>query len=378
MSIVALVYCNTYEYSQVLPAVSRGIQLLGGMDRFAKPSESIVLKPNLLTGADPERCITTHPAVFKAVIELFKATGARITYGDNPGVVTALISAAKAGLAGVADEMGIETADFITPVTREFPEAILQKKFTVVKAVNDHDALISIPKFKTHELTRITGCVKNQFGCVPFLEKRKFHARLQHTRDFAMMLLDLNASIRPRLYIMDAIMAMDGNGPSSGDPFPLNVLGFSEDPIALDATMCRLIGLDPELVPTISLGTQHGYGEGDERHIEVVGDRPETFRNPSFRVNRSAVEDIPKSALLSALMRLWLRQPAIRKKKCVRCGQCVEACPVEHKAVRFPEGNRKQPPRFDYDRCIRCYCCFEVCPEKAVHIRPALLNKMFT
>ena len=107
MSKVALVYCNTYNYSQVLPAVSRGIQLLGGMDRFAKPSESIVLKPNLLTGADPERCITTHPAVFKAVIEQFKATGARITYGDNPGVAKALISAAKAGLAGVAEEMGI-------------------------------------------------------------------------------------------------------------------------------------------------------------------------------------------------------------------------------------------------------------------------------
>lgn len=371
MSVVALVKCDSYAYSQVYPAVKRGIQLLGGVNQFAMPSEKILIKPNLLTGAEPDRCITTHPSVFRAVVELFKEGGVKVSYGDGPGVASGFLTAAKAGLEKVAKETAIEFADFSTFVERSFPLGRIQKKFMVAKAISEHDGVISLPKFKTHSLTRITGCVKNQFGCIPFLEKRKMHARLTRTEDFAGMLLDLNQCIKPRLYVMDSIHAMEGNGPAAGTPFNLNVLGFSADPIALDATMCRIICLDPSLVPTVYLGNLAGYGVSEENQIRLAGDNLESFRNSIFKVNRSHASPVQQASISGKLMLSLIRRPFILTKKCIRCGACIQACPVEPKAIRFTGKENDMPPEINEKQCIRCYCCHEICTEKAIELRLA-------
>jgi uncharacterized protein (DUF362 family) len=168
----------------------------------------------------------------------------------------------------VAKELGIDFGDFHTYVSTHHIEHGIKTEFQIAKAVFDCNGVISIPKFKSHSFTRITGCVKNQFGCLPFLQKRIFHARLPDSKEFAKMLLRLNQSINPRLYIMDAIWAMEGDGPSAGTPKQLNVLGFSTDPIALDAVMCRIISLDPYCVPTLLNGYKFGYGEIEQSKIQ--------------------------------------------------------------------------------------------------------------
>jgi uncharacterized protein (DUF362 family)/Pyruvate/2-oxoacid:ferredoxin oxidoreductase delta subunit len=373
MSLVAVIYCDTYEYSKVYEAVQKGINLLGGIERFALPNEKILLKPNLLTGADPDKAITTHPIVFKAVAEIFKATGAKLNYGDNPGVISALLAARKSGISKVAEELKLGLGDFHTAIKTHYERGRQNKVFHIVKAISDNDGIISIPKFKTHGFTKITGGVKNQFGCLPFLQKRILHAKLSNADEFAKMLLDLNQCIHPRLYIMDSICAMEGNGPAAGNPIKLNALAFSTDPIALDATMCMIICLDPSFVPTIFYGHQFGYGEFEDHKIELVGDDIKKLLNKDFIIDRKPARNHYKRNFTGKIVHALTKRPFIIKKNCVKCGNCVFACPVDPKALNFMNGIKDTPPEIDYDRCIRCYCCYEICLEKAIELKTTFI-----
>ena len=155
-----------------------------------------------------------------------------------------------------------------------YEKGVQNKKFTVAKAVMDNDVIVSLPKLKTHAFEKFTGAVKNQFGCIPGVRKGEYHIKLPDAEQFARMLVDLNGLVGPALYIMDGIMAMEGNGPRGGKPRRMNILLFSADPIALDATVCRLLGLDPEYVPTIAAGAEAGYGTHAESGIELRGTIP--------------------------------------------------------------------------------------------------------
>jgi uncharacterized protein (DUF362 family)/ferredoxin len=374
MSTVGVVRCSSYEQKAVSAAVNRGISLLGGIERFVRPGETIVLKPNLLVGRTPERAVTTHPAVFRAAAKLLQAAGARLEYGDSPGFGRTEAAATRAGIAGVARELGIPAGDFATGVTISFPGGRLIRQFTIAQGIAAADGLISLPKMKTHGLTRITGAIKNQFGCVPGMLKAEFHARLPNAGLFSQMLVDLNLLLRPRLFIMDGVVAMEGNGPQGGRPRSMNVLLFSEDPVAMDAAFCHLIRLDPTLVPPIVYGAAAGLGDFHE--IDWIGDPVEELVAHDYDVNRSPRSTTDRLGRPSRLARrLVVPKPVIRKDRCTRCGACVNVCPVTPKAVDFP-GLRTVPPVHHYDRCIRCYCCQEMCPEGAIEIDVPLLGRI--
>ena len=174
--------------------------------------------------------------------------------GDSPAIQSPETAARMSGFASVANAAGVALADFKDGREIVFADGVQNKRFVVANGALDCDGIISLPKLKTHGLERMTGCVKNQFGCIPGALKGEFHVKLASAIDFARMLVDLNAFLKPRLYVMDGIVAMEGNGPRGGKARPMNVLLFSTDPIALDATVCRLIDIDPEFIPTIYLG----------------------------------------------------------------------------------------------------------------------------
>lgn len=371
---VALVRCDSYQPQAVHQAIGRGLDLLGGVEQFVRPGELILLKPNLLVFSSPENQITTHPAVFQAVAEHFKAADARLCYGDSPGFGRPRGVARWAGLEQVARALDIALADFESGRTIAFPEGKLIKQFTIANGVLAADGMVSLPKFKTHGLTRLTGAVKNQFGCIPGLLKGEFHARMPDLDRFCQMLVDLNRLLRPRLYVLDGIIAMEGNGPRNGDPKPMSVLALSADPIALDAASCRMVGLKPSLVPTITWGEKWGLGSFSE--IEFVGDPIQSFVTADFVVNRRPVSTTGKRGFLSSFMKNWvIPRPALVPDNCTRCGTCVGACPVSPKAIDFRNG-RAAPPAYDYHLCIRCYCCQELCPENAIEIQTPLLGRL--
>jgi uncharacterized protein (DUF362 family)/ferredoxin len=389
---VVLVRCASYDAQAVEEALRRGIGLLGGAGRFAGKDERILLKPNLLAADPPEKCATTHPAVFRAACRIFKESGARVSYGDSPAQGSPLAAARRAGLHEVAVTEGVPLADFETSVEVRHPGGRQNRRFTIARAVADADGLISLPKLKTHGLLRVTGCVKNQLGCVPGFLKAEFHARLPEASSFARMLVDLDSLVAPRLYILDGVYGMEGNGPRNGSCRKMNILLLSADPIALDATLCRLIDLDVRLVPTIACGEELGSGEAREERIRLLGDAFPLPCWPDFRVNRSRSYQRGSrggSRLAKALIaftesragrrlteRLFLAKPALDASLCARCGDCIQICPLDPKAIAWPEGDTRGAPRHDHRRCIRCFCCQEICPTGAISIRHTPLRNL--
>jgi uncharacterized protein (DUF362 family)/Pyruvate/2-oxoacid:ferredoxin oxidoreductase delta subunit len=376
MSEVALVRCESYEIEEVRKALARALELLGGAAAFVSPGEKILLKPNWLSADPPEKCVTTHPAVFRAVAEQLQSAGAVLSYGDSPGFQSPEAAAKRTGVAAAAAELGIPPADFKSGREVFFAEGKQNKRFTIANGVLDSDGVVSLPKMKTHGFQRVTGAVKNQFGCVPGPRKGEFHVRVPDAGEFARMLVDLNAFIHPRLYVMDAVMAMEGNGPRGGTPRRMNALLLSSDPIALDATMCRMMNLDPALALTVRMGAAMGAGTYLADEIEILGDDLNDFIAPDFRVDRGPARTVKPSGGLQAVRNRLVPRPYIVADKCVKCGVCVNMCPVSPKAVDWHDGDRSHPPTYRYDRCIRCYCCQELCPESAIHLRVPLLRRL--
>ena len=375
---VVIIRCDTYEDGQVLTAIQKGVDMLGGISMFAKPGERIVMKPNILIGTDPDKHVTTHPAVFRAVGKLLKDTGANVLYGDSPSFGKAEPNLRKSGIKQVSDELGFILADFDSGRSVSHKDALLVKKFTVANGVLDSNGLVSLPKFKTHGLVRFTGAVKNQFGCIPGLMKSQYHVKLPDPYDFAKMLVDLNTLIKPRLYIMDGIVAMEGNGPRSGKLKRLNVLLLSSDPVALDATACRIAHLDPGVVPTSKPGEKAGLGTYHVGNIELMGEALESFVDKSFEVNRTPPMSSSGGRLRVFLKNRITQRPVIDKAKCTCCGTCITLCSVQPKAVDWYKGDESRPPVYDYNRCIRCYCCQETCPEGAIYLSTPLLGRIYS
>ena len=369
---VVVIRCDTYDTPAVESAVTRGLALLGGAGRFVRPGERIVLKPNLLVASASDKAVTTHPAVFSAVARALAEAGAELSWGDSPGFGSALGVGRRAGIAQAAEELGIPAADFESPRVVPFPDGQLIKQFTIAEGVAAADGLVSLPKLKTHALTRMTGAVKNQFGCIPGLLKNEFHSRMPDIERFSQMLVDLNRLIAPRLAVMDGITGMEGNGPRNGDPREVGVLLLSTDVVAIDAVVCRIMALDPALVDTVTYGERWGLGNASD--IELLGDELPVIHD--YVVNRSRTSTTGGRMSSATVKRLITPRPFIVPERCTRCGTCVQVCPVDPKAVDWAEGDKTRPPVHDYERCIRCYCCQEMCPERAIEVKTPPLGRL--
>ena len=274
----------------------------------------------------------------------------------------------------------IPAIDYTKGIRVDNPEGIQAKEFILPQELLEADCIISLSKMKTHALERITGAVKNSYGFIYGKNKAIGHTKYPSADSFARMLIDLNQYVKPRLYIMDGITAMEGNGPGSGDPVAMNVILMSTDPVALDSVFARLVYLKPELVPTNYHGEKMGLGNCREENIEIVVADAMHSKQPvsmedlvcrygktDFNVDRTQIRSNVWTKLAKAL-NIFQKKPYIEPDKCIRCGICVNSCPVPGKAVAFRKG-KENPPVYDYKKCIRCFCCQEMCPKKAIKVK---------
>ena len=371
-STVAIIPCENYDEEKVYSAISKGIELVGGIESIINKNERILVKPNLLSASDPSKIITTNPSVFEGVLRYLRDKNyENIKYGDSPAGVYKMENVVNVTkLKERADKYNVELGDFEHFEVVDNPEGKVAKKFPLCKGIIDAHAIISVSKMKTHALENITGAIKNQYGCIYSNKKALGHAKYPSSESFAKYIVELNMFLKPRLFIMDGIVAMEGNGPASGDPVPMKVILVSKDPVALDSVFAKLINLRPDYVPTNIIGNKYKLGTMDFNKIDVVTpDGPisideayKKYGKPDFNVNRKK----PAFWVIRRFFRSNNRKahkPVVDPNLCVGCGQCQEACPVEGKAVHSGNGKKAE---YDYNKCIRCYCCQEICPVKAI------------
>ncbi|NLD19533.1 MAG: DUF362 domain-containing protein [Clostridiales bacterium] len=379
---VALVSCDSYDYDKVKEAVDKAFDLLGGLNHLLNmPKESsLLLKPNLLAKVGREKACTTDPAVFAAVGEALQESGYKnLTYGDSPGnpMVPGEKVAEECGIKDAAHRLRIPVGQFDEGLQVDFPQGRVENKFILCREVTETDGIINICKMKTHQLERITGAVKNTFGCVYGLNKSAAHARYATAEVFGKMIADLNRLLKPKLHIMDGIVAMEGNGPQSGTPKAMNLVLVSKDPVALDGLFCHLVSLNPELVPTNvsameqSVGTYRDIQVVTEEGILTASEAGAKYGDKSFDVQRSSGYR-GTLAPLKLLAPLLEKKPIVKKALCIGCGICVSSCPLKKKAIEISEGKAV----YDYSRCIKCYCCQEMCPEEAITVKKSLIARI--
>lgn len=372
---VALLQCTAYEADQVEVVVRQAVDLLGGMSRFVRPGQRVLIKPNLLQPSDPAKAIITHPMVVRAVVKLVQEAGGSAFIADNPFVPPLTRSGwirayERAGWMTVAAETGAELNTQVIPLQRSHPDGVLIKLVDTSSFLTEADVVISVPKLKTHGFMRFTGAVKNLFGTVPGTIKSGYHVKLQVADRFADMLLDLVRFVRPALTVMDAVVSMDGDGPSAGQPFPIGAILAASDPVLLDVVALSLVGHQPLSVATVSRARQRGWITGDITDVELRGGDLASMRVKGFRLpagRRSDVDFMP-SFLRRFGTQLLVSNPYVTER-CTGCNLCIESCPVQTIAQ---VGDRAQ---IYLGNCIRCYCCHEGCPEHAIELRQPWLGR---
>jgi len=377
MSKVYVARCS--DYSEVEGKMDELFGMMGGIEKFLSPGEKVVLKVNLLAAAEPEKAVITHPTVVASVARMAKDMGAIPIIADSPGSGYPYTKKSldrtyqRSEMVKVAEEAGIALNYDTSFEIVSYPEGERFKRFEIITPVLEADALINLCKLKTHGFTHMTGAVKNMFGIIPGRTKPGYHAKLHEKKHFASMLLDLAAYASPRLSIMDAVVGMEGNGPHSGDPRKVGMLLASLSPLALDVVAGEIMGLSKMNNPVLVEAERCGLTPVDLDQVELIGSDPSSLRIPDFKLPPTvpAFHDRLFSILYPLVKKGFSVKPRIIKDKCLSCGACRDACPVDVITV-----SDNVPAVIDDRGCIRCYCCHEICPHDAIELRQSRLFRL--
>lgn len=370
----SVVPCKSYDNCEA--ALNKAIDDICGLD-WVRPGMRVAIKANLVGAFPPEKAATTHPAFVSALVKRLAALGARPVVGDSPGGLYT-----PAALKAVYAATGMHEAE------REGAELNLNcgyhnEKINGLKMhdlpftdwLSDCDAVIDFCKLKSHGMMGMSGAVKNLYGVIPGLIKPQTHYLYPEVNDFADMLIDINEFVGPRLTLVDAVVGMEGNGPTAGDPREIGAVIAARTPYEADVACAALLGVDPAGVPTILAAERRGKCKKELASIALAGDIAPIALSDFKLVPRRSIRFLGdgRHPIVSGFIERCLTQrPLPVKKLCVGCGKCKRLCPAG--AIEM-EGRKKKTPRIDRSKCIRCFCCQEFCPKAAMKVRQTALMK---
>lgn len=374
---VSLFKCNSYDEKVVAEAVRKLLEPLGTITEFVRPGDSVLIKPNMLSCREPEKVATTHPEVVKQLALICLDAGAsKVIIGDSPPAIFGKADSfwEKTGFKKVAESCGAQLVAFENEIKKniKFSSNGLEIELPVAGAYFSADVVINLCKMKTHNLTRLTGAMKNLFGLVPGLQKAYWHKVFPSAKLFGYFIADMAMKLPCSLHIMDGIVAMHGPGPASGQPYPANLLIASKSPVAIDHVFCKLAKIKSNTLSSLVRASQIGWGPKSINEIDCIYEESvESLSFNNFKVPYLYIlADLVPSKLSSIVARFIHAQPILETEKCIACSKCVAVCPA--KAIKIA-GNKAV---FNYKTCISCFCCMEVCPFDAISIRQSSVLKI--
>ena len=372
---VAITRADNYELQELRTSIVKALDLIGGLKPMVKPGNKVFIKINHLPPpSPPERGIITHPVFTEALITLLKEYDADITVGDDIDLDNGGFG--PGGYTEMCQRTGVKLLTL-----RE--AGFLQRKITgnIMKEIYfsrlalETDLFINLPKLKTHSLCTYTGAIKNLYGCIPTGLRRQYHGDYLPIEEFCQAIVDIYSVAPPQLTIMDAIMAMEGEGPGNGRVRKLGVILASRDGVALDAVANKIIGLEPSDVLTTRYAGERGLGISNLDKIEVLGEKIESVAVKNFKlpatVARVVTGKTPRGLAKFVLKQVSPR-PCVNKKTCQACKECEKVCPTG--AVTINDKNAE----INHALCIRCMCCHEVCRYDAIVPRPPFPGNILT
>ena len=365
---IAVRKCREYDLHEVYDIIS---DIYKNTDGPVVKRKRVLVKPNILTDDDPAKCISTHPVVVEAMIRFLQSEGAQVFVGDSPAVHTQKFKGEKSGIFKVCETTGAKWVDFmVNPV-----EKTLRKgRIRIAAIVNQVDLIISMPKFKNHELVYFTGAIKNTLGMVPGFSKGKQHALHQDRSKFGEFLVDLNEALTPDYFLMDGIMGMEGPGPGRGLPVEIGLLFGSTNPLVMDMIASRIAGYEPLLVPTSRAAFFRKNWLQSENDIAYDGPVMSSIIKQGFKkIPISTTNNIALKFVMKRIkfLKKLERRPVFIHENCTGCRKCVNICPVQ---AILPHASKKTHILLTDNKCIRCFCCSEVCTDNAVMIRRKFLG----
>ena len=367
MEQVSIVISDGYELNSLRQAVITLLEPLGGITAFVNSGERILLKPNLLAAKEPDLAVTTHPALVRVVAELVKEAGGIVLIGDSPGIGGFLRVAEKSGIDRAAFESGAALVEFNEAV--ELNGSGTFRSIRLARAYYEADKIINLPKLKTHEMMTMTCAVKNLFGAVVGAEKAGWHLKAGRSQQlFAQLLLEIYQLKKPALNIVDAVIAMEGNGPGSGDPIKLGLLIAGINPVAVDVIAGKLAGIPADLLHIEREAARLKLPGAEIEDIEICGVPLDAIPEVHFRLPNGLDVQFGLPGFLTRMLKSQLTSyPAADLKACVLCCICRDACPPAAITIQ------NSALSVDNARCIRCWCCRELCPHDAMQIKRGLL-----
>jgi uncharacterized protein (DUF362 family)/Pyruvate/2-oxoacid:ferredoxin oxidoreductase delta subunit len=352
----------TYDYKVVKSIFFELAESIGS--GLITKNSRVVIKPNLLLAASPDKAIVTHPAVVRAAAEYALDRGARVQISDSPALVSFKKIIKESGIGHALEGLPVEFKEFKTLVEVEVGEPF--GRIEIAEDAVRADVLINLPKLKSHSQMLLTLGVKNLFGCIVGFAKPEWHLRTGVDREsFARLLVRIYEAIRPPITVLDGILALEGQGPGKGGrPRHIGVLMGGTDAVAVDIVVCRMLDVDPERLLTNRMAMKMGLSPPA---VQVEGDLP---RIRDFQLPEITPLVFGPPQLHGWIRRHLVQRPVNDRALCKECGDCQRYCPasaIDHDGKKIT---------FDYERCIRCYCCLEVCPYGALRAKETLTGKV--
>ncbi len=379
---VSLVKCESYGEAFVREALVEALDAIGGLD-FVEKGMTVAIKTNLVSAMAPDTAATTHPTMLGELIKLLFEKGVKeVIVGDSPGgLYTAAFVNRVYKVTGMREleKLGALLNDDYSVKEVDYPEGKVLHHFTYTAYLDKADAIIDFCKLKTHGMMGMSAAAKNMFGCIPGVMKPEYHYRFPKHDDFARMIVDLDSFFKIRLCICDAVVGMEGNGPTMGTPRQIGAVLASTSPHQLDLVAASLIGLTKADVPTLEAAFERELIPETAAELSVYG-TPEDFFISDFKniPAQSSVEfKKDSSKFFGKLTKFFISsalrsKPAPKKDECVGCEVCMKICPA--KAIVMEQGK----PVIDRKACIRCFCCQEFCPKGAMKVKRTFIAKLLT